>query len=139
MYTGCIHPSTGHLMKKSRYTITAQLVAEKDEDLIMWLTSLSTGQRNQTIKMLLRRALSLPQPSAPVEVDPTDFNAIVDQLTVQQRRIADLSAEVEQMRQHIAAGVVIPSPGAEPPMSGAVHADDPTLARRAARLNRQNW
>lgn len=117
--------------QQKRVGITVQLIEGVDDDLIQWLSRLPKGERQSTIKRLLRRALRLPMPEdAGRDVEAEWRRWAEGQIVALQDETLKLRGELSRR----------PALGIDAPVidDGARLAQD-EIERRANRVDKAAW
>lgn len=135
---------------KKRVGAPIQLVYGEDDDLIKWYGKLPKGQRQQTLKNMLRVALKMPLP-APVATVPTNA-ADVERVAMLETVIGQLQEQlgiqqqwIEYLYQNGGQGQVVatndqPAPAElYQPVEQAKRVSDDKLTKREKRLKKQGW
>lgn len=121
---------------KKRETATIKMTPGKDDDLIRWFRKLPKGERNETLKNLLRAGLGKPivdyHASVP-EGLPERLEALEAQLEIQAQWIDYLNRQLE-------GRTFVTSEGASPMLDEVQpRVDDDLLQQRAAKLKKAKW
>jgi hypothetical protein len=113
---------------KERVGVTLQLIVGEDDDLINAIISIPNGERQATLKNVLRQALGMPLPV--VEVQAV---AVPNEQEIYERLQQKLMADLEQRLNN---PFVPPAP---PSVETVDQIDQQTAIERKRRLSGANW
>lgn len=108
---------------KERVGVTLQLIVGEDDDLINAIVSIPNGERQSTLKNVLRQALGMPLPVVEVQASPVNEQEIYERL-------------MQQLEQRLNNPYVPPAP---PPVEAENQLDQQTANERKRRLSGANW
>lgn len=111
---------------KERIGVTLQLIVGEDDDLINAIVSIPNGERQATLKNILRQSLGMP---LPVVEAPQPVPAVVDEQAIYNKLL-------QQLEMRLNTPSVPPAP---PSVEAADQLDAQTANERRNRLRGANW
>lgn len=115
---------------KERIGVTIQLIVGEDDDLINAIIDIPNGERQMTLKTVLRQALGMPLPAKDVQ---TIVQSIVDEQELYERIHQRVMADLEQK-------LNTPyTPPAPPSVQAADQLDSRIAMERKNRLKGADW
>lgn len=108
---------------------------DTDADLLDWWESITTGDRSESIRELLRIALGYYEFAPETE---TGLAVVSEDIAWMRNALNDLPGYVERVIQHVASNVSI-QPDVPLPQNSTPAMNDEAARRREERMKRRQW